>query len=218
MAQHGVQIDGATLVRILDHESSNVSEVAANTYDHVAVGTVSTTGRLYVNGLTYGNDVRGGTTKARNVITPGAFIATPVRIESVIGNQLVVNGRIIDDSNLVNVSGIFLSHVQDENVIGLATAQHEAVAWRALTLTVFAATPSVQSFHTIVFNFGAGTVTDFLSGVENQEIVVVNLNAASTTLQHAGGGNLRNKSGANITLAQNQATRYTKKGSLWIEG
>ena len=216
MAEDGVYIETVTLMRIIHHNSSDVSQKTNNTYHHIKTGSIGVITTVYIAGLTYGNQVRGGTNKALNAIFLDATIGTPFLIGGVTGDALALSGAtLVNNPATTSRTGQYVSHIE-RNVGGIAVAaEHEAVAWASRTYTA-AANPSVQNVRNVIFNSGAFGLTNFIGGVEDQEIWVLNTAAVTITLTH--GATLKNNTGANILLTQNLSVRYVLKSGVWIGG
>lgn len=82
------------------------------------------------------------------------------------------------------------------------------------------ATPSVGDAYNDYYavNTVATTITDFTDGYHGQEFTLLFIQgSANTTIQHAGGGNIYTRSGADVTPSSNQVMRFKNIRGSWRE-
>jgi hypothetical protein len=214
MYEDGVFVDTVALLRVFNHESSDVGQDASGTRSHIKTGSTGAVSQVFIAGLTYGNHVRGGAITAESAVYLDPTIGRPYTVLGVTGDSATLSGDVVHDGPALanDRVGAYVSHVQQ--TLSVASA-HEAVAWASRTYTA-AANPSVQNVRNVILNIGAFNLTNFTNGVEDQEICVVNINAGTTILKQ--GATIKNNTGVDVSLTANQAVRYVLRGTVWYGG
>jgi hypothetical protein len=83
------------------------------------------------------------------------------------------------------------------------------------TLTNNSATPSVLNGHTFLASNSSGTtITNFTSGIDGQELLIIFTNS-NTTVQH--NANIRLSGGTNFTGTSNDTMRLVYSSAIWYE-
>lgn len=210
IAEHGVVATANyNTLQISDHKSSNIGEKGANTYDHLFLdpnlGTLSTK----INGVIYGNFIRGAGNSSRYVCNIGQ-LASPPDITGVYGDPSTV-GTAVFNVNAALDPTASIAHNEEKNG---PTERHPAVAWPVLSST--STTPTVTK-RKVIRMTSAVTITNFLGGRDGQTITV--WNASGGTLTITDGANIIARVAGNISLTRGAGASFEYDGTsaVWRE-
>lgn len=208
-------VDGGTMFRIVEATSSDCGQAANNTYAHVDFG--GTSDQCYVNGLTVGNQVRGGVPEANYGVIIGAAV-TIAQLMGVRGNLTDLGtGWFLCSSTSADVD---ISHNVESGGLAPVTYSHigmQGSGRGVLTLTTTSATPNVKNIGRIYLQqSGATTITE-LEGARDGQLVVLYAGNGNTTIND--GGNFALDAGANWTSGQHDTLTLVYNGTtnMWDE-
>jgi len=207
-SEHGIAVTAnyGTL-QIADHKSSNIGEKSPNTYDHLFLDPNLGTFATKVNGIIYGNFIRGAGPSARYVCNAGQF-AQPPDITGVYGDPSALGTAVF----LMNAALIpSIAHNEDQSG---STESHAAVAWPTFNST--STTPTVPK-RKVVRMTAAVTITNFTGGRNGQAITV--WNASGGTLTITDGANIIARVAGNIVLNRGAGASFEYDGTsaVWRE-
>lgn len=205
-------VDGGTMLRIVESTSSDCSQTTNNTYAHVNFG--GTADQCYINGLTVGRQIRGGTNKG----TYGVVIGSGVTICQVLG----MRGSLTDlnngwFSNSSTAADLDISHNM-ETGSPLHSYSHTGL-WGTgrgtLTVTTAAATYDVKNVGTIYLQQSAPTTITGFTNATNGQVLRLMAGNGNTTIND--GGNFALQSNFNLGQDDTLTLVYNETTGFWDE-